>query len=317
MPKSFKSKGTQLRYGENPHQRGWVWKQDDSDPLAVHRHEQLQGKELSYNNYLDIDAAVEYLSFLGTKRPTCIVIKHTNACGAARDDSIQKAYTKAWNGDSLAAFGGIIAVNRRVEGELAEKMLSNRRFFEVLLCPSISDRALRIFSERENLRVLMNPNLRNPKPSQSFRMHMIRGSVLVQEPDKHLLKQKDLEVVTKKKPTQKQIEDLLLAWDVCRVSKANCIALAKNQQLISSGVGQQDRMRCCKLAVDKAEKRAANTVAASDAFFPFKDGPEVLIDSGVKAIIQPGGSIRDQETIDLCDRKGISMVFTGTRCFRH
>ena len=196
-------------------------------------------------------------------------------------------------------------------------MLRDNRFFEVIACPSITTKALRILSEKQNLRVLVNPNLRNPKPATHNNSHQIRGGLLVQEADTYRLKAKNLKTVTKKKPTSRQLEDLIFAWNICRISKANCIALIKNHQLISSGVGQQDRKRCCLLAVNKAKERAQNTVAASDAFFPFKDGPEILIKSGVKAIIQPGGSIRDQETIDLCDQHQIAMIFTGVRCFKH
>jgi phosphoribosylaminoimidazolecarboxamide formyltransferase / IMP cyclohydrolase len=308
---------TKLRYGENPHQQGWVWRTTSTDPFALHRFRQLQGKELSYNNYLDIDAAVAYLSFLGQKQPACIIIKHTNACGAASSSDLMTAFKKAWDGDSLAAFGSIISVNRKVDAPLAQTMLSGGRFFEVLVCPGITKEALGIFAEKDNLRVLVNEHLRDPRPDTSLKIHQIRGGILVQEADTYKLKKKDIIVPTKKEPTDKQTDDLLFAWEVCRVSKANCIVVAKNRQLISSGVGQQDRRRCCELAVSKGGKRVKGTVAASDAFFPFKDGPEVLISAGVKAIIQPGGSIRDQEIIDLCDKSGIAMVFTGHRCFRH
>jgi len=159
--------------------------------------------------------------------------------------------------------------------------------------------------------------LKKPKPDNSLDFKKIRGGLLVQQPDTYQLKNKDLKVVTRKKPTKKQLADLMFGWNIVRVSKANAVALVKNQQLIANGVGQQDRVRCCQLAVSKAGKLAVNTVAASDAFFPFKDAPETLIKAGVKTIIQPGGSIRDQETIDFCNQYNVSMVFTGIRCFRH
>lgn len=307
----------QLRYGENPHQKGWVWREKTKDPLAFFNFKQIQGKQLSFNNYLDIDAAINCLCFIGQKSPACVVVKHTNPCGASIDKDIKKAFTKAWEGDSLAAFGSIIAVNRDIDDKLAKLMLQNKRFFEVLLCPNIDAKVKKIFASKKNLRVLINPALRKPKPDKGVDFKKIGGGLLVQEADVYQLNLKDLKVVTKKKLTKKQLVDLLFAWNVCRVSKSNTIVLVKNQQLIGSGVGQQDRFRCCQLAISKACRLAKNSVAASDAFFPFADGPEVLIKAGVKAIIQPGGSIRDQETIDLCNKHNIAMIFTGIRCFKH
>jgi phosphoribosylaminoimidazolecarboxamide formyltransferase/IMP cyclohydrolase len=307
----------QLRYGENPRQKGWVWQEKTKDSLAFFKFKQIQGKQLSFNNYLDIDAAVNCLCFIGQKVPACVVIKHTNPCGASTDKDIKKAFVKAWQGDSLAAFGSIIAVNRKVDGKLAKLMLQNRRFFEVLLCPNINAKAKRVFALKKNLRVLTNLALRKPRPNRNLDFKKIRGGLLVQNSDIYQLKAKDLKIVTKKKPTKKQLADLLFAWNIARTSKANAIVLVKNQQLVGSGVGQQDRFRCCQLAVNKSDRRAKNSAAASDAFFPFADGPEILIKAGVKAIIQPGGSIRDQETIDTCNKNNIAMIFTGIRCFRH
>lgn len=310
-------KPQQLRYGENPHQKGWVWKEKTKDPLAFFNFQQLQGKQLSFNNYLDIDAAVECLSFIGQKSAACVVVKHTNPCGVSIDADIKKAFIKAWAGDSLAAFGSIIIVNRKVNVGLAKLMLKNKRFFEVLACPSISTEAKKTFSTKKNLRVLVNSALGKPKLINNLDFKKIRGGLLVQENDNRKLKNKDLKVVTRKNPTESQLNDLMFAWNIARVSKANAIVLVKNQQLISSGVGQQDRFRCCQLAISKAGKSVKNTVAASDAFFPFPDGPEVLIKSGVKSIIQPGGSIRDRQTIDLCNKHNVAMMFTGIRCFKH
>lgn len=306
-----------LRYGENPHQKGWVFQEKTKDPLSFFKFTQIQGKELSFNNFLDINAAVSCLSFIGQGLPACVVIKHANPCGAAMDKNIKNAFIKAWQGDSLAAFGSIIAVNKGMSGKLAKLMLEGRKFFEVLLCPAINAKAKEIFADKKNLRILLNPALKKPKLSKGFDFRKIRGGLLVQDQDVYVLKNKDLKVVTKKKPTKKQLIDLMFAWNITRVSKANAISLVKNRQLIASGVGQQDRVRCCQLAVNKAEKSTANSVAASDAFFPFKDAPEVLIKAGVKAIIQPGGSIRDKETIDLCNKHNIAMIFTGIRCFKH
>lgn len=306
-----------LRYGENPHQQGWFWREKAQDPLAIFNFKQIQGKELSFNNYLDIDAVINTICFIGQKMPTCVVIKHTNPCGASLDKDISKAFIKAWEGDNLAAFGSIIAVNRTIDNQLTQLMLANKRFFEVLLCPDITLKAKKIFKLKKNLRILVNSALKKPKLLNGLDFKKIRGGLLVQKMDSYQLKLKDLRVVTKKKPTEKQIIDLLFAWNICRVSKSNTIVLVKNRQLIGSGVGQQDRFRCCQLAVSKAGKRALGSVAASDAFFPFSDGPEILIKAGVKAIIQPGGSIRDKETLKLCNNEGIAMIYTGLRGFKH
>lgn len=311
------SNPTKLRYGENPHQKGWVMEEKTQDPLAFSKFKQIQGKQLSFNNFSDINSAVECLSFIGRKLPSCVIVKHNNPCGAGRDKDVRKAFKKAWEGDSLAAFGSIIALNRTVDGNLAKLMLCNKRFFEVLVCPSINNKAKKIFQRKKNLRILINPSLKKPTLDKTFDYKKIRGGLLVQEKDIYQLKVKDLKAVTKKKPTKKEIVDLLFAWNICRVSKANAVVLVKNQKLFGSGVGQQDRLRSCYLAVEKAGKLVTNSVAASDAFFPFCDGPKVLIKAGVKAIIQPGGSIRDRKIIDFCNRYNITMVFTGVRCFRH
>ncbi len=307
-----------LRYGENPHQKGWIKKIVTKDPLAWFRFKQLQGKQLSFNNYLDMDAAVECLSFIGQQQPACVVVKHTNPCGASRGKDLKKVFVQAWQGDNLAAFGGIVVVNRPVDEELAVLMLAKRRFFEILLCPDISLAGRKVMKQKKNLRVLVNPGLQKPGPNQAMDFRRIRGGILEQASDVYQLTKNNFKAVTKIKPSKTQIQDLLMAWEICRVSKANSIALVKNQVLVANGVGQQDRVRCCQLAVNKARKGAViNSAVASDAFFPFKDGPEVLIKAGVRAIIQPGGSIRDKETIDLCNQKKVSMIFTGVRCFKH
>ena len=219
-------------------------------------------------------------------------------------------------GDSLAAFGGIILINRPIDKKLAKLALEDK-FFEILAVPKIEKEAQNIFSKRKNLIILANPALRNPEPEKEVDFKKIRGGFLIQEPDLKKITAEDLEIKTKIRPTKKQIDDLLFAWKICKASKSNAIVLVKGETLISSGVGQQDRRRCCELATFKAGKRAKNTVAASDGFFPFSDGPETLIRAGVKAIVQPGGSIRDKETINLCNKFKIPMVVTNIRCFKH
>lgn len=311
--------GKKLRYGENPHQTGYFFEieKNKKDPLNIQNSKQLCGKEISFNNILDIDAGLYIVSQLGGKKPACAIIKHTNPAGAALASDIIEAYTKAWQGDPLASFGSIIVVNRNVEEDLASVMLKDKKFFEILLAPEVEDEALKIFNKKKNLIVLVNPALRNPRPFCDIDYKKVRGGFLVQEQDSKQIRVRDLRFVTENKSNRKQIEDLLFAWKLCKVCKSNAVVIVKNLQLISSSVGQQDRMRCCKLAIDKAGKGAEGAVAASDAFFPFPDGPKILIKAGVLAIIHPGGSIRDQETINLCNKTGTSMVFTGIRCFRH
>lgn len=306
-----------LRYGENPHQKAVFYIDPKAqDFLAIQNFKKNQGREFSFNNILDINAAIEALSEIESGKPSCVIIKHGNPCGAAYGKNIKEAFFRAWyGGDSLAAFGGIIGVNREVEKNLAEIM--SKKFFDILVAPKIKKDASEIFLQKPKLLIIVNSDLKNPKPSKYLDFRKVRGGFLVQEPDLKKITEKELNIVTKAKPTQKQIRDLLFAWKICKISKSNAIILVKDETLISSGVGQQDRKRACRLATEKAGKRARGAVAASDGFFPFSDGPEILIRADVKAIIQPGGSIRDKETIELCDKYKIPMVFTNIRCFKH
>lgn len=305
------------RYGENPHQRGAFFVDRESrDNLAIQNFKKLQGKEISFNNLLDINAAIGALSEIENKKPACVIIKHGNPCGAAYGKDIKEAFSRAWHkGDSLAAFGGIIGVNRIIEEQLARLIIKN--FFEVLIAPETTKSALQIFTQKPKSIIMVNSFLKRPYPAKEAEMKKIRGGFLAQEPDLKEITKKDLKVVTKAKPSKEQVRDLLFAWKICKVSKSNAIILAKNETLISSGVGQQDRKRCCQLAVTKAGRHAKNTVAASDGFFPFSDSPAILIKAGIRAIIQPGGSIRDEATIEFCNKSRIPMVFTNARCFKH
>jgi len=317
----FKIEGVRFfdtRYGENPHQKGAFYiESKNRDPLAVQRFRKLQGKEISFNNLLDINGAISALSHLGGKKPACVIVKHGNPCGAAYGKNAREAFYRAWYlGDSLAAFGGIIVINRLVDKKLANLMLKDK-FFEILSASEIKKEALNVFFQRKNLIILTNTALRSPKLERKINLKKIRGGFLIQEPDLKIITEKNLKIATNITPTKKQIRDLLFAWQICRVSKSNAIVLVKKETLVSSGVGQQDRKRCCELAILKAGKQVKNTVAASDGFFPFSDGPEALIKGGVRAIIQPGGSIRDKETINLCNKYKVPMVLTGIRCFKH
>ena len=307
----------QTRYGENPHLKGAFYlNSKNKDPLALQNFKKLQGKEISFNNLLDASAAILTISELGGKQPAGVIIKHGNPCGAAYGKNIKEAFYRAWEkGDSLAAFGGVSALNGEVTESLAKVMV--KKFFEILLIPQIEKSALTILAQRPKLIILVNPALKNPKPVKELDIKKIRGGFLVQEPDLKEITEKNLKTVTKIKPNKKQIENLLFAWKICKVSKSNATILVKDKTLIASGVGQQDRKRCCQLAVRKAGKRAKNTVAASDGFFPFPDGPQILIKAGVKAIIQPGGSIKDKDVIAACNQYKIPVVFTNIRCFKH
>ena len=305
-------------YGENPHQRGaFCIKPGNKDPLAIQKFKKIQGKEISFNNLLDINGAVLVISHLGGKRPACAILKHGNPCGAAYGKDTREAFYRSWYiGDSLAAFGGIIIVNRPVDRGSAKLILKDK-FFEVLLAPKIKKEALNVFSQRKNLIILVNPALKNPQLSREANLRQVRGGFLIQDSDLKQITERDLKIVTGIKPTKKQTKDLLFAWKICKVSKSNAIVVARDETLISSGVGQQDRKRCCELVILKAGRKAKGAAAASDGFFPFPDGPEILIKRGVKAIIQPGGSIRDKETINLCNKYKVPMVITNIRCFNH
>ncbi len=310
--------GTKLRYGENPHQEGIFFKENSNDNLGLGTFKRLQGKETSYSNYLDLDGGLQTISLIGKDKPACVILKHTNPCGAAVGESIEDAFHKAWfDGDPLAAFGGVIFMNRPVTKRLAEQMLSDKKFFEILAAPSFEKDALEVFAQKPKLQLLENENLAKPFLTPYKEIKKIRGGYLMQDTDIYELTDDNLKVVTNTKPTPEQMKDLLFAWKISQVSKSNCVVAVKDGVLLASGVGQQDRKRCCELCVSKATKLLTDAVAATDGFFPFRDGPDVLIKAGVKAIIQPGGSIRDQETIDACNEAGVAMIFTGVRAFKH
>lgn len=313
----------ELRYGENPHQKGAFFKDPHcTDPLAIQNFKQLQGKELSFNNIQDMSAAINAISQLGGEEPACVIIKHTDPCGAAIAQEITVAFDRAWAGDPLAPFGGIVIFNRQVDAIVAE--LLGNKFIEVLLAPEVTSTALEVFSQKKDMRVLQNPALQNPFLSKESVFRQVRGGILVQEPDLKEVKEDDLLVVTEKELTKEQICDLLFAWKIAKVSRSNAVILAKDRMLIGTGAGQKDRKTCCDICVKIAGDRAGEAVAASDAFFPFRDGPDTLIRAGVVAIIQPGGSIRDKESIDACNEAGVAMVYTShdpknkmIRGFRH
>ncbi|MCW2787241.1 MAG: purH [Marmoricola sp.] len=303
-------KATVLRYGENPHQ-----------PAALYRHwrgglasaEQLHGKEMSYNNYVDTDAARKAANDF--TEPTVAIIKHANPCGIAVGADVAEAHRKAHACDPTSAFGGVIAVNRPVSKEMAAQVAEI--FTEVIVAPGYEDGAVEILAGKKNLRILVCGTDENPDPVE-FRG--ISGGVLMQRVD-HVDAEGDdpstWTLATGEAATAEQLADLVFAWRACRYVKSNAILLASGGASVGVGMGQVNRVDSCKLAVERAGDRAAGSVAASDAFFPFEDGPQILIDAGVSAIVQPGGSMRDQLTIDAAKAAGVTMYFTGTRHFAH
>jgi len=303
-------KAAVLRYGENPHQ-----------PAALYRHwrggladaEQLHGKEMSYNNYVDTDAARRAANdFDG---PAVAIIKHANPCGIAVGADVAEAHRKAHECDPVSAFGGVIAVNRPVSVAMAEQVAEV--FTEVIVAPAYDEGAVEVLARKKNIRILVCPVDQHPEPVE-FRA--ISGGVLMQRVD-HVDAPGDdpstWTLATGQAADEQTLADLAFAWKACRSVKSNAILLADDGASVGVGMGQVNRVDSCKLAIERAGDRAAGSVAASDAFFPFEDGPQILIDAGVKAIVQPGGSVRDQLTIDACDKAGVTMYFTGTRHFAH
>jgi phosphoribosylaminoimidazolecarboxamide formyltransferase/IMP cyclohydrolase len=297
-----------LRYGENPHQKASLYKKIRSKDLRI---KQYQGKELSYNNFLDIDTAVAQVKEF--RQPAATVIKHVSICGTATDKKLASAYKKAYKADSLSSFGGIVGLNRKVDKDTASQIIKSG-FKECIIAPSYSKESLKIFSAKKNMRVL-ETNL-----SQDSDYREIKGTYfgyLVQKRDKLTLDKNEFKVVTKKKPTKRQLEDLIFAWKVVKYVKSNAIVIAKNNAVLGIGGGQPSRVDSVKIALNKAKKSTKLSVLASDAFFPKPDSIKEAYRGGIKAIIQPGGSIKDKDVIEACDRFKIAMVFTGIRHFRH
>lgn len=300
------AKKMDLRYGENPHQRAALF----SDPAAggVANCKQLQGKELSYNNIVDLQAAWELVNEFD--ETACVIIKHTNPAGTATGATILEAYKKALEADPVSAFGGVIGINRPVDAAAAEEIA--KLFVEAIAAPKFEDGALAKFATKKNLRLVEVPGAR---PGWAYKQ--VSGGMLAQDEDVRPLKPEDLKVVTKRQPTEAEMRALLFAWKVCKHVKSNAIVYAREGQTVGVGAGQMSRVDSCKIGAMKAALPLAGTVVASDAFFPFPDGLEECAKAGAVAVIQPGGSVRDQEVIDAADRLGLAMVFTGVRHFRH
>ncbi|MGH9495832.1 MAG: bifunctional phosphoribosylaminoimidazolecarboxamide formyltransferase/IMP cyclohydrolase [Candidatus Sulfotelmatobacter sp.] len=304
-------KTSDLRYGENPHQKAAMY--SDGSGVGVANARQWQGKELSYNNIVDLQAAWDLAQEFNAPEfdlPMCAIIKHTNPCGAATGKTLAEAYKRALECDPVSAFGGVIGVNRPIDAEAAEEM--HKLFLEVIAAPGFDEEAKAKFATKKNLRLVEVV----PK-NQRWVLKNVSGGMLVQDNDSHILQDADLRVVTKRPPTPEETRALLFAWKVCKHVKSNAIVYARDGQTVGVGAGQMSRVDAAKIGAMKAQLPLKGTVAASDAFFPFPDGVEEIAKAGSAAIIQPGGSQRDPEVIEAADRLGLAMVFTGVRHFRH
>ena len=321
FPRTFNlnfTKAQDMRYGENPHQRSAFYVEKTPQEASISTARQLQGKELSYNNIADTDAALECVkSFV---KPACVIVKHANPCGVAVSlDGIGAAYELAFPTDPESAFGGIIAFNRELDAATA-KAIVDRQFVEVIIAPKVSAEALAVTAAKQNVRVLECGEWDAGKALQAFDYKRVNGGLLVQDRDTGMITESDLKVVTKRVPTEAEMHDLIFAWKVAKFVKSNAIVYAKNRQTIGVGAGQMSRVNSARIAAIKAEHaglEVKNAVMASDAFFPFRDGIDNAAANGIACVIQPGGSIRDEEVIAAADEHGMAMVFTGMRHFRH
>ena len=315
----------ELRYGENPHQRGAVYALRNEHGPSVVTAKLLHGKPLSYNNLLDAAAALELVQDLHSQRAgatACAVIKHTNPCGAAIAGTVLGAFEQAWSGDPLAAFGGIVAFSRTVDAATAEAMAAGERFLEVVIAPAYEPKALETLQARwKNARLLATGEL-GAAPSAGLAWRSVPGGMLVQERDVHAIDAAKFTLAAGPTPSTETLADAALMFAVAKHLKSNAVCIGAGGTLWGAGAGQMDRVASCRNAVEKAKARLASAagavpVAASDAFFPFSDGPTLLADAGVRCIVHPGGSKRDQDTFDLCNARGVTCLLTGTRHFRH
>lgn len=327
MPDYISFAGTKkqpLRYGENPHQQACLYTASNPNIIGVANAQQLQGKELSYNNYNDTDAAFELVSEFDPNIPACVIVKHANPCGVATANSLSRAYAHALRCDPVSAFGGIIAFNQPLDEDTASEIV--KIFTEVIIAPDVTPQAKEILETKKNLRLLTTGGISDQSQS-GMMVKNITGGLLVQSRDILKVTAQDLQIVTKRSPSENEIADMLFAFKVAKHVKSNAIIYAKDQATVGIGAGQMSRLDSSRIAAQKANEAAEKcgvshslaegSVVASDAFFPFADGLISAADAGVTAIIQPGGSIRDQEVIDAADKRGLAMAFTGIRHFRH
>ncbi|TKB46758.1 bifunctional phosphoribosylaminoimidazolecarboxamide formyltransferase/IMP cyclohydrolase [Thalassotalea mangrovi] len=318
FPRTFNSqfiKKQDLRYGENSHQQAAFYVEAEPQEASVSTATQLQGKALSYNNIADTDAALECVKEFA--EPACVIVKHANPCGVAIGDNIQAAYDAAFKTDPTSAFGGIIAFNRELDADTAEAIVS-RQFVEVIIAPSVSSGAAQIVSAKPNVRLLECGQWETQ--TDGYELKRVNGGLLVQDRDQGMVTLDDLKVVSKRQPSEEELKDLLFSWKVAKFVKSNAIVYVKNQMTVGVGAGQMSRVYSAKIAGIKAADEGLEvpgSVMASDAFFPFRDGIDAAAEAGITAVIQPGGSMRDEEVIAAADEHGMAMVFTGMRHFRH
>lgn len=297
-----------LRYGENPHQKAYHYVQDNNESYALQNAVQLHGKEMSYNNIQDASAALDILSEFD--ETTCVAVKHMNPCGVATGSSVFEAYSRAYEADPVSIFGGIVAVNGKVDKETAEKMHSI--FLEIILATDYDEEALEILTKKKNLRIYKLSEKNNNYEQQ---IKSVRGGILVQDFNEKLAD--EYESVTEKKVDETQQKDIEFGLKVVKHVKSNAIVVVKDGQTLGIGAGQMNRVGSCKIALEQAGEKARGAVLASDAFFPMRDSADIATEYGIAAIVQPGGSIRDQESIDACNEKGVAMVFSKIRHFKH
>ena len=297
-----------LRYGENPHQKAYHYVQDNNESYALQNAVQLHGKEMSYNNIQDASAALDILSEFD--ETTCVAVKHMNPCGVATGNSVFEAYSRAYEADPVSIFGGIVAVNGKVDKETAEKM--HNIFLEIILATDYDEEVLEILTKKKNLRIYKLSEKNNNHEQQ---IKSVRGGILVQDFNEKLAD--EYESVTEKKVDETQQKDIEFGLKVVKHVKSNAIVVVKNGQTLGIGAGQMNRVGSCKIALEQAGEKARGAVLASDAFFPMRDSADIATEYGIAAIVQPGGSIRDQESIDACNEKGVAMVFSKIRHFKH
>lgn len=307
-----------MRYGENPHQSAAFYKEVGNSDGMLSGIEQLHGKELSFNNINDLHGALELLKEFD-EEPTVVACKHSNPCGVASGKDIHEAYVRAYNTDPVSIFGGILCANRKIDKATAEEI--SKIFLEIVLAPDFDDDALEVLEQKKNIRLLKLKDVMKKQPETAYDVKKVSGGILIQDIDSKPLGD-ELKVVTDRKPTEKEMEDLLFTWKVVKFTKSNGIAIGKDKQSVGIGPGQVNRIWATEQAIDHGTKQLGadvvkGAVLASDAFFPFDDCVEAAHKAGITAIIQPGGSKRDQDSIDACNKYGIAMVFTGMRHFRH
>ncbi|ALX49051.1 bifunctional phosphoribosylaminoimidazolecarboxamide formyltransferase/IMP cyclohydrolase [Lentibacillus amyloliquefaciens] len=300
-----------LRYGENPHQEAAFYKTPIESPMSLVSAKQRHGKELSYNNIQDANAALSIIAEYD--RPTAVAVKHMNPCGIGMAEDLKTAFSRAYDADPVSIFGGIVACNRTIEADTAEQL--SGIFLEIIIAPAFTDEAFTILTKKKNIRLLELKM--DVAKENSHKLMGVNGGVLIQDNDNKETSRSDLSYPTERKPTERELDDLLFAWKAVRHVKSNAIVLANDMQTLGVGAGQMNRVGAAGIALEQAGDKANGAALASDAFFPMPDTVEIAAKAGVKAIIQPGGSKRDQDSIDMCNQYGVAMVYTGTRHFKH